>query len=148
MITHYKGLTRTLNFKKGFTLIELLVVIAIIGILASIILASLNSARAKARDVRRVADMDAVKKALVLYYDENQSAYPIDTTAATNTIAVALDDLVTDGFIPSLPTDPQDPTYSYLYKSDATGSMFWLEFCLETGSVSGYAQGCGNITTL
>ncbi len=63
---------------KGFTLIELLVVIAIIGLLASIVLVSLNSARAKARDVRRVADLKQVQTALEMYYDTNGS-YPAGT---------------------------------------------------------------------
>lgn len=62
--------------KKGFTLIELLVVIAIIGLLASITLASLESARTKARDAKRFGDMRNVIVALDMYYDEN-GQYPI-----------------------------------------------------------------------
>jgi type II secretion system protein G len=53
--------------KSGFTLIELLVVIAIIGILASVVLAGLNSVREKARDKRRLADIDAIRKAMHLF---------------------------------------------------------------------------------
>jgi len=54
---------------KGFTLIELLVVVAIIGILSSVVLASLNTARAKARDAERLSDMRQMQIALELYYD-------------------------------------------------------------------------------
>jgi len=63
--------------KKGFTLIELLVVIAIIGILSSVVLASLNSARVKSRDARRIADLNQISKAMELYYDAN-GQYPPD----------------------------------------------------------------------
>lgn len=60
---------------KGFTLIELLVVISIIGLLASVVLVSLNSARIKARDARRLADMKQMQTALGLYY-QNNDRYP------------------------------------------------------------------------
>jgi len=52
---------------RGFTLIELLVVISIIGLLSSIILASLSTARAKARDARRKTDVHQIVNALYLY---------------------------------------------------------------------------------
>ena len=56
--------------QKGFTLIELLVVIAIIGLLSSIVLASLNTARNKARIARAKADMHQIKIATQLFLDE------------------------------------------------------------------------------
>ena len=61
--------------QRGFTIIELLVVIAIIGLLASFALPALNSSRAKGRDARRVADMEALRNALGLYYESN-NVYP------------------------------------------------------------------------
>ncbi|MEK7074200.1 MAG: type II secretion system protein, partial [Patescibacteria group bacterium] len=62
--------------KNGFTLIELLVVIAIIGVLASAVLASLNSAREKARNARRKTDMRQLELAIQLYYDTNGTFPP------------------------------------------------------------------------
>ena len=67
---------RKSSANKGFTLIELLVVIAIIGVLASIVLASLNSARRKSRDARRIVDVKQIQLALELYFDGQGSQYP------------------------------------------------------------------------
>ena len=99
------------NSKKGFTLIELLVVIAIIGILSSVVLASLNSARKKSRDARRVADIGQMKLALELVFD-TAKAYPLlfDTT-----------NIVTPGYMPALPVDPLNTgtsVYTYCKISD------------------------------
>lgn len=60
---------------KGFTLIELLVVIAIIGILSSIVLASLNSARDKGKDASIKANLSSIRVEAELFFDENSSAY-------------------------------------------------------------------------
>jgi len=62
---------------KGFTLVELLVVISIIGILSSLAIVSLNSARFKARDAQRLADFKQLYTALALYYDNSSTEqYP------------------------------------------------------------------------
>ena len=85
-----------LGNKRGFTLIELLVVIAIIGILSSVVLASLNTARKKGRDARRVADLKQLQLALELYYDANNN-YPTALSTAN---------LVTPGYISVIASDP------------------------------------------
>lgn len=116
-MTKQRGLTRTsfvgqksrwftrTNFAKqnlrGFTLIELLVVIAIIGILSSVVLASLTSARVKARDTRRVSDIKQIQIALELYYDA-KGFYPASLGALVGSSEGAS--------LPSLPADPSKPT--------------------------------------
>ncbi len=121
------------SFQKGFTLIERLVVIAIIGLLSSVVLASLSSARAKARDAQRLSGIKQMQLALELYYDKN-GYYPkvlhaigYDTTCGATLVAGCghcqrwcdLDTQLT-GFISKAPRDPlgtAQQTYYYSYSS-------------------------------
>ena len=66
---------------KGFTLIELLVVIAIIGLLASIILASLNTAQQKGRDARRLEDLKEIGNAIAVASTGSGAATPFTCTS-------------------------------------------------------------------
>jgi len=125
--------------KKGFTLIELLVVIAIIGLLSTLSVVALNSAREKARDAKRVSDIKQTQTALELYYSDAME-YPTEATAVT--LGVDNDCLDSDGFVvscgaattiymgivPSDPTSDVDHTYEYL---SADGTDYQIEFTLE-----------------
>jgi len=134
-----------MKYSRGFTILELLVVIAIIGILSSVTLAFVSSVRQKSRDAKRVDDMGQISKALHLYAIDN-AVFPIavseiDINGETDALSVALEGA---GSIPSVPTDPNAGT-PYTYQSN--GATYTLGFCLETDTIKGYAQGCGNTVT-
>lgn len=93
-------------------MIELLVVITIIGILASIVLASLGASRKKGRDARRLTDMKQVQVALELYFDAGTpKSYP--ASALWSGLSV----LTTSGFMSVLPQDVLGGSYAYEYQS-------------------------------
>ncbi len=98
--------------QKGFTLIELLVVIAIIGILSSVVLASLNTARAKARDAKRKAEIHNIIIALSLYYSNHGDYTNVSYGGACGTALNGADSvsvgLNADGIMKTMPTVPSN----------------------------------------
>lgn len=123
----------------GFTLIELLVVISVIGLLAALIMVNFNAARERARDVQRKSDLDQIKKALRMYYNDKNS-YPSGadkicgcTEPTCTTFAwgqgsfKCSDDMVYMKLLPQDPAYQSDigtPTYKY---QEVTGNQ---DFCL------------------
>jgi len=137
---------------KGFTLIELLVVIAIVGLLASIVLFSLESIRAKGRDTRRVTDMKAILEGLSFYYNENY-LYPdsggavieIDGTSDAMSIGILGSDTMQAIPLDPLNKDRDGVTYKYYYQSLDSQKDYELTFYLETNSIKSKSQGINTI---
>lgn len=139
-----------MKIQRGFTLIELLVVVAIIGLLSSVVLSSLNTARAKARDAQRLSDIHQIQNALELYYN-NKGSYPPNIS---NGSLSALNVLVTDKDIPKIPNDPlntgtmpdwawsnQNTYYYWAVTAGACASPYTLWYRLENNS-NGNAEYC------
>ncbi len=152
-------------YKRGFTLIELLVVIAIIGILASVVLVSLNSARAKARDAKRKSDLHQIGLALNMYYQQYgfyPAAKPISSCGGSGTWAVSngtcggqwlTDDANFYQFMQSVPVDPKnigtdagggDGNYVYSYIQSFSGSSPDYELVTQLENTND-PQRCGAV---
>jgi prepilin-type N-terminal cleavage/methylation domain-containing protein len=118
---------------NAFTLIELLVVIAIIALLASIVLVALGSARTKARDAKRVADLAQLVTALNLYAADNGS-YPIASGCDSTVSSSCWFSLLSSTYIAQMPTDPLN--------ANGYGYYYWIGF--KPNGNCGYVAGSSN----
>lgn len=123
------------NFKRkkiGFTLIELIVVIAIIGLLSTVGLVALKSAREKSRDTKRIADIKTIETALELFYS-TYNRYPDNVNDGISTEGEVVGDgagvfeTVIEPFLQEVPGDPLydgtfDEVADYFYAYDPSHS--------------------------
>lgn len=123
------------NLKSGFTIVELLIVIVVIGILAALVLNSFSQAQAKARDSKRMTDLQALRKYAAAYAAENGESPKSSQgcwAARSYLVGGECEDFANFGDITKymgsngLPKDPKnDSTYFYMYykgqKVNATG---------------------------
>lgn len=99
--------------RNGFTMLELLVAVAIVTVLASVSLVTLRSQSARARDSRRIADIEQIRTALE-FNRHTLGTYPneVPTTALSgweaSTNANFIQELVTNNHMNVVPRDPRN----------------------------------------
>lgn len=145
-----KGFTPTPKFgvslksKRGFTLVELLVVVAILGLLSGMVVISITHVKAKARDSQRVVGINSIATALNLYHNDF-NAFPIYDGNIEDQDNALSNALIAAETISAVPTDPLNTgDYQYYYQS-IDGSDYYLEYYLETDSISGKSKGLNYI---
>jgi prepilin-type N-terminal cleavage/methylation domain-containing protein len=131
-----------MNKNKGFTLIELLVVIAIIGILASVVLASLNSARQKGSIAATKANMANIRAQAEIYYDGTGAGrYSAAATTTCNAASSMFADTVVIGAITQITAQAAAPACY----TDSTGQKWTISTTLKDATTwcvdnSGWAK--------
>jgi prepilin-type N-terminal cleavage/methylation domain-containing protein len=142
--------------QSGFTLIELLVVIAIIGILSSIVIASLNSARNKGKDSAVKAALKQISTQAENYYDTNNTFTPSATCGLTATNPPTIVTASTTGVFADPVIQNQlvyigsydAPTSSVVCRVDSTGQRWAVSISGLSNVASSYCiDNSGNNTT-
>ena len=142
--------------RKGFTLIELLIVIVIIGILTTITMSQFRTAMKKANDVARKGDLNAVAKALQMYYTD----YSQMPTASTDGLIMIGGSPISWGgefkdaadyvYMKQLPVENTSGYPPYCYKVRDDGKAYALFAMLENTQdsqcVAGATYDCGGRT--
>jgi prepilin-type N-terminal cleavage/methylation domain-containing protein len=135
--------------KQAFTLIELLVVIAIIGILSGLIVISMNGSINSANDAKRKANIDAIRKALVIYGALNGNVYPVEAgcnigalggSNPCSTLISKISDL--------LPSPPKDPTTGGYYTYVSNGTDYTVSALLSNSNFYTYSPSTGFVNSV
>ena len=116
-------------FKRGFTLVELLIVIAIIGVLSSVVLSSINTARSRARDTKRISDLRSLQTALEVRRLDTNNVPVFNNSVVASWTTSFESALVTPGYLSAVPLETHHPAQFYRYINSAT----------SVGSCDGFA---------
>lgn len=104
---------------SGFSLVELLVVISIIAVLSAVLMVNFVGMRERSKDAQRIQDLNAIKSALRLYYNDNQS-YPASKSVITGS-----------GFANYLPGIGNT---NFVYNVGSSGESFSIGITLDAGA--------------
>ncbi len=122
--------------KKGYTLFELLVTISIIAILTALVTVSYGSVQKKARDSRRIQDMESIRKAQEQWYLMNNSTYRAGCSSGTQWV----DTNGTMVFV--FPSDPKNVS-PYLYNSaSCAANTYCVCATLENATGNSSSNNC------
>jgi len=132
--------------KKSFTLIEILVAMAVISLIAGFVFVYMNGAIDSGKDMKRKADIEAIKNALIQYRSEHYNISPVQATSCEigNNCTV-----LSSALAPFLVSFPQDPNGTYYTYQSTNGNDCTISAVLSNGTTYAYTCpfSCGDTVT-